>query len=133
MGDHERIGVVVAQTETRGPVAVGRNGLTVLRDGTVEGEDPVAQYGPHGRADLLRAAGLGNAGDLVVVSSVDDSGQVHAFEEQVGSHGGIGGQQNEAVLLHPVDLPLEGQEPLVGPEAVHRQLLAWMRRLGVRP
>jgi hypothetical protein len=58
---------------------------------------------------------------------------VHAFEEQVGSHGGIGGQQNEAVLLHPVDLPIEGEEPLVGPEAVHRQLLRWMRLLGVRP
>jgi hypothetical protein len=127
------IGVVVAETESRGPVAVGRTGLAVLRDGTVEGEDPLAQYGPQGRADLLRAAGLANAGDLVIVSSVDASGQVHAFEEQVGSHGGIGGQQNEAVLLHPVDLPIEGEEPLVGPEAVHRQLLRWMRLLGVRP
>ena len=73
------------------------------------------------------------AGDLVIVSSVDHSGQVHAFEEQVGSHGGIGGQQNEAVLLHPADLPLDTRAPLVGAEAVHEQLVAWMRTLGVRP
>jgi hypothetical protein len=127
------IGVVIAETESRGPVAIGVSGLCLLRDGTVEGEDPLPQYGPHGREDLLRLAGLANTGDLVVVSSVDQSGQVHAFEEQVGSHGGIGGQQNEAVLLHPADLPLDRRAPLVGAEAVHEQLVAWMRKLGVRP
>lgn len=135
----ESIGVVVAETATRGPVAVGRSGLCVLRDGQVEGEDPLAQYGPRGRADLLRAAGLDNTGDLIVVSSVDAAGQVHAFEEQVGSHGGIGGHQNEAVLLYPADLPVaEGDPladggPLVGATAVHDQLARWMQRLGVRP
>ncbi len=128
----DSIGVVVAETEDRGPVAVGRAGLCVLGDGHVDGEDPLRQYGPHGRADLLRAARLDNAGDLIVVSSVDDSGQVHAFEEQVGSHGGIGGQQNEAVLLYPADLPLQ-DGPLVGAEALHHQLAVWLRRLEVRP
>lgn len=127
------IGVVVVETTSRGPVAVGRAGLCVLTDGHVEGEDPLRQYGPHGRSDLLRAARLDNAGDLIIVSSVDGSGQVHAFEEQVGSHGGIGGPQNEAVLLHPADLPLECAGPLVGAEALHDQLAAWLRRLGVRP
>ncbi|TQJ49800.1 alkaline phosphatase family protein [Phycicoccus sp. SLBN-51] len=135
----DSIGVVVAQTESRGPVAVGRAGLCVLGDGAVEGEDPLAQYGPRGRADLLRCAGLDNAADLIVVSSVDAYGQVHAFEEQVGSHGGLGGQQNEAVLLYPADLPVEDGDPLaggrelVGSEELHDQLVAWMRRLGVRP
>ncbi|MDF2093484.1 alkaline phosphatase family protein [Knoellia sp. 3-2P3] len=127
------IGVVIAETESRGPVAIGVSGLCLLRDGTVEGDDPLPQYGPHGREDLLRLAGLANTGDLVIVSSVDPSGQVHAFEEQVGSHGGIGGQQNEAVLLHPADLPLDRRAPLVGAETVHEQLVAWMRQLGVRP
>jgi hypothetical protein len=135
----DSVGVVVAQTESRGPVAVGRAGLCVLGDGSVEGEDPLTQYGPRGRADLLRCAGLDNAGDLIVVSTVDAYGQVHAFEEQVGSHGGLGGQQNEAVLLYPADLPVEDGDPLAGGRQLlgavelHDQLTAWMRRLGVRP
>ena len=93
------VGVVVGLSEGRGPVAVGAAGVLLLRDASVEGEDPLAQYGPRARADLLRAASLDNAGDLLIVSSVDDTGQVHAFEELVGSHGGLGGGQNDAVLL----------------------------------
>ena len=135
------VGVVVAQSERRGPVAVGAAGLHVLEEGTVEGEDPLAPLGPRARADLLRAAGLDHAGDLLVVSSVDAEGRVHAFEELVGSHGGIGGPQNEAVLIFPAELGLDEPAPdgdqrapaLVGSEAVHRQLIAWMRRLGLHP
>ena len=127
------IGVVVAETQSRGPVAVGARGLCLLRDGMVEGEDPLRQYGERAREDLLHAAGLGNAGDLMVISTVDAAGQVHAFEELVGSHGGLGGLQNDAVLLHPADLPLDGEQPLIGSDAVHDQLMSWMRHLGVRP
>jgi uncharacterized membrane protein YvlD (DUF360 family) len=135
------VGVVVGLSEGRGPVAVGAAGVHLLRDASVEGDDPLAQYGPRARADLLRAASLDNAGDLLIVSSVDDTGQVHAFEELVGSHGGLGGGQNDAVLLHPAELDLDetlldhvdGDVRVVGAEAVHRQLVAWMRLLGVRP
>ncbi len=131
--NRDAVGVVVAETQSRGPVAVGASGLCLLRDGTVEGENPLAQYGDRASDDLLHAAGLGNTGDLMVISSVDPTGQVHAFEELVGSHGGIGGLQNDAVLLHPSDLALDGEQTLVGSEAVHRQLVSWMRHLGVRP
>jgi hypothetical protein len=80
--------------------------------------------------------------DLLVHSRVEAmSGDVHAFEELVGSHGGLGGWQNRAVLVRPAgweldpDL-LDGQVPgeriLVGAVAVHRQLLRWFERCGVR-
>ena len=77
----------------------------------------------------------------MLVSSVDDVGMVHAFEGLVGSHGGLGGAQNEAVLVHPAHLALpdgeledvDGERLLVGAEAVHRRLVAWLEDLGVRP
>jgi hypothetical protein len=104
------------------------------------GEDPLAGHGSRAAADLLRVAGLEDAGDLVLVSRVDDVGMVHAFEGLVGSHGGLGGAQNEAVLLHPAHLELpddeledvDGTPMLVGAEAVHRRLVAWLVDLGVR-
>ena len=135
------IGVVVAQSEGRGAIAIGATGLQVLDDGQVEGEDPLLPYGSRARADLLRATSMANTGDLLILSSVDATGHVHAFEELVGSHGGMGGDQNEAMLLYPSELSLDpslledrdGQGWLPGAESVHRQLVAWMRHLGIRP
>jgi len=67
-------------------------------------------------------------------------GHVHAFEGQVGSHGGIGGPQNEAIFIHPSELEIDealreivdGTAMLVGGEAVHAQLLRWLRKWGLR-
>ena len=66
---------------------------------------------------------------------------MHAFEELVGCHGGLGGWQNRAVLLHPADWTLDedlldrsvpGEAVLCGAEAVHRQLVRWLERSGAR-
>ena len=65
---------------------------------------------------------------------------MHAFEGQVGSHGGLGGDQNRALLLHPsglgVDADLlgevDGTAMLVGAEQLHVQLRRWSAVLGVR-
>ena len=66
---------------------------------------------------------------------------MHAFEGQVGSHGGIGGAQNHAFLLHPARWamddelrePVGDDEILVGAEAVHEQLIRWAAAEGLRP
>ena len=140
------IGVVVAQTADHGPVALGAQGIRLLADDAspgqdVQGEDPLALYGPRARPDLLRAAGLEHAGDLILVSAVDERGSVHAFEELVGSHGGLGGAQNDAMLLHPADWTVDedlvgdigGARTLIGAEAVYTQLVRWQRASGLRP
>ncbi|MCM3535977.1 alkaline phosphatase family protein [Cellulosimicrobium funkei] len=135
------VGVVV-ERGPRGEVrAHGRGGSRDLLTGEVVGVDPVAPFGSRAVADLVRVAGLEDAGDLVLVSSVDEVGMVHAFEGLVGSHGGLGGAQNQAVLLHPAHLAVPGDEledvdgtpMLVGAEAVHRRLVAWLTDLGARP
>lgn len=141
------IGLVLADTAARGLMAVGPGGVAWLEvDGTdgaspVDGTDPVARYGSMAADDLRRLGRLGHVGDLVLLSDVTPDGRVHAFEGQVGSHGGLGGAQNLAVLLHPVDLPVDddllrpvGAERMpVGADAVHAQLVRWAAGLGLRP
>ncbi|MEU4423644.1 alkaline phosphatase family protein [Actinoplanes sp. NPDC024001] len=127
---HPGVGIVVVQ-EDDGPVAYGADGFHRLRDGAVTGADPLLPYGPRARHDLLRHQGSVHVGDLVVISSVDPATQeVAAFEELVGSHGGLGGWQTDAVLVHPAAWPATGE--LDGPDAVHRQLLDWLTMLGLR-
>ncbi|WP_291755263.1 alkaline phosphatase family protein [Cellulomonas sp. 73-92] len=135
------VGLVVLDTADRGLVVVGPRGVRTLeRDEPVEGDDPLAGHGPRAAADLARAARLPDAGDLLVVSAVTPEGQVHAFEGQVGSHGGLGGDQSWAFLLHPSawQVPDDAREPvagrplLVGAEAVHECLLAWLRAAELR-
>jgi hypothetical protein len=127
---HPGIGIVVAQGED-GPMAYGSGGSHRLRDGAVVGLDPLAPYGPLARADLLRHQSAAHVGDLVVISSVDpETQEVSAFEELVGSHGGLGGWQTEAMLVHPASWPVTYD--LDGPDAVHRQLVDWLVMLGLR-
>lgn len=136
------IGVVVVDS-ARGLVAVGPRGLRLLErdDDAVEGEDPTSALGPRAAADLARAGRLPNTGDLLVVSAVDPRGHVHAFEGQVGSHGGLGGDQNRAFVLHPAAWPVDDDlvaapgEPstLIGAATLHRQLVRWLHVAGVRP
>jgi len=135
------VGFVVADS-ARGPLALGPDGVHVLREGVVEGVDPLAAFGPRAAGDLARVAHMDIAPDLYVHSTLDArTGEVHAFEELVGCHGGLGGWQNEAVLVHPADWPLdpdlledsvEGEALLYGAEAVHRQLVRWLERCGAR-
>lgn len=66
-----------------------------------------------------------------MVNSMYDpaTGTVHAFEEQIGSHGGLGGEQSHPFLLSPPELspPVAAGEELVGAEQVHQVLRRWLR------
>jgi hypothetical protein len=66
-----------------------------------------------------------------MVNSFHDpaDGEVLAFEEQIGSHGGLGGAQGRPFLLSPLGLsaPAAQGEELVGAEHVHRVLRRWLR------
>ncbi|MEU4622585.1 alkaline phosphatase family protein [Actinoplanes sp. NPDC023801] len=130
LASHPGIGIVVVQGKD-GPMAYGPGGSHRLRDGEVTGLDPLAPYGPYARADLLRHQSAAHVGDLVVISSVDpETQEVSAFEELVGSHGGLGGWQTDAMLVHPTSWPVT--HDLDGPDAVHRQLIDWLIMLGLR-
>jgi hypothetical protein len=130
LAGHPGIGLVIVDDD--GPVAVGAAGSHRLTDGTVDGVDPLLPFGPHARADLLRHQEAAHIGDLVLISSVDPvTDEVAAFEELVGSHGGLGGWQTDAMLVHPAEWQITHGD-LEGSDAVHRQLVEWLAMLGLR-
>ena len=121
---HEGVGFVLVRTAGDGPVVLGRSGRHFLASGRIVGEDPLATFGSRAREHLLRLDSFPHVGDIVVNGMVAADGSIAAFEEQLGSHGGLGGAQNDAFLIHPADVPLETGD-IVGPEAIHRILRGW--------
>ncbi|GGU23656.1 phage holin family protein [Streptomyces lavendofoliae] len=129
LADHPGIGFLLVRSERHGSVVLGPGGFeTPVDDLTDDG--PLAAFGP-GAADAVRRTdSFPHAADIMVNSTYDPrTGTVHAFEEQIGSHGGLGGEQSEAFLLFPrtVSAPVEDGDRLVGAEAVHRVLRRWLR------
>jgi hypothetical protein len=75
---------------------------------------------------LRRLDAMAECGDVVIVSQFDpESGEVAAFEEQIGSHGGLGGSQRDAFVLHPSDWHVESE--ILGAVALHHQIRRWIR------
>jgi uncharacterized membrane protein YvlD (DUF360 family) len=126
LAGHPGIGMILVHTEAEGSVVLGPAGSYHLRDGKVVGESPLTPYGPLAAKHLERLDGIDHVGDLALISTVDQSTEeVAAFEELIGSHGGLGGWQTRASLLYPADWP-PPEGPLLGAPAVHRQLKAWL-------
>jgi hypothetical protein len=102
-------------------------------DERVEGTDPLAVYGEHAVAAVRRLDAIDHVGDLAVISLYDpDTGEIAAFEELIGAHGGLGGAQTRPFLLYPSDWQLD-LAPLMGAPMVYQQLRRWMEgELGMR-
>jgi hypothetical protein len=133
LANHPGVGILMVRTAEHGPVAVGRSGIHHLADGRVSGDDPLLPYGDLARSALLRLDGIEHVGDIALVSLYDpETGEIAAFEELIGAHGGLGGAQTRPFLLYPSDWELD-LAPLVGAPMVYRQLRTWMEReLGLR-
>jgi hypothetical protein len=128
--DHPGIGFLLVRSEHRGAVVIGAGGINHLDEERVEGEDPLAPFGPHAARHVMRTDGFPHCPDIVVNSTYwTEMDEVAAFEELVGSHGGMGGTQSYPFILHPVELTLPDEE-IVGAEAVHRHLRRWLVELG---
>jgi putative membrane protein len=126
LAQHEGVGFVLVHSEADGPVVIGGDGRYYLNEGRVEGDNPLANFGPNAVRHLLRNDGFPDAPDLYVSSFYDpETNEGAAFEEQIGFHGGMGGPQTQPFLLFPSVLPLP-DEPLVGAVAVHRVLKGWV-------
>ena len=126
---HPGVAVVIVHSAANGPVALDHDGEHYLASGRIVGVDPLAPFGPHAADSLRRLDGFENAGDLAIIGPYDEgTGEVVSFEDLVGSHGGLGGRQQEPFLLHPVDLPI-GAAPLVGAPSVHAELTHWLASL----
>jgi uncharacterized membrane protein YvlD (DUF360 family) len=126
LASHPGIGFVMVRSAAHGAVVIGGAGRRRLKDDIVEGEDPLAVFGPTAAEHLRRHDRFPHCPDVLVNSMYDpDADEVAPFEEFMGSHGGIGGPQTQPFAVVPAAWS-EPPEPIVGVEAMHRALSDWI-------
>ena len=128
--DQRGIGFLLVRSRTQGALALGAKGTHFLDSGRVEGDDPLAPYGPNAARHLRRTDSFEDVADIMVNAAYDPaSDEVPAFEELVGSHGGMGGSQAFPFAMLPNDWTVPA-EPIVGAENMHRWFRRWLVELG---
>jgi len=122
LAKHEGIGFILVRSEKYGALAIGAKGIYHLADDSIEGENPLADFGPHAAAHIRRTDGFKYAPDILVNSFYDpERNEVAAFEELIGSHGGLGGNQSKPFLMTPSEWDFDGTE-IIGAETLHKVL-----------
>jgi putative membrane protein len=128
LASHEGIGFVMVHSESDGAVVIGWSGIHYLDDGHVVGEDPLNGFGRNAARHLKREDSFIDAPDILVMSLHDElTGEVAAFEELVGCHGGLGGPQTQPFVLYPTEFD-PPTEPIIGAAALHDVLKTWRIR-----
>jgi hypothetical protein len=122
LSDHEGVSFALIRSKERGAVVIGAKGKYYLTDDKVEGENPLAKFGKRAAVHLRRLDSFNCVPDIVLISMYDtEKDEVAAFEELIGSHGGLGGAQSKPFILYPFEWDLEKEE-IVGAENVCRLL-----------
>ena len=125
---HEGIGFIMVRSEKDGPVVMGADGTYYLDDDRIEGENPLTLFGANAANHLRRTDSFPNCPDILVNSFYDpEKDEGAAFEELIGFHGGMGGLQTHPFLLHPSEMPVEGD--LVGAASVYHVCKSWLNQL----
>ncbi len=124
------VGFVLVARPSGGSIVLGARGSRTLDDGEVVGEDPLAAFGPGAIDQVRQVDAFTTTADLMVNSRYDaDLDEVAAFEEQVGSHGGLGGPQTHPFLLYPVELSAPPARIFTS-VGMHRVLKSWLAEVG---
>ena len=128
---HPGVGLLLVRSKEFGAVVFGPKGTRFLDEDKVEGEDPTELFGPHTIMSLKREDAMVHAPDLLLLSQYDpELGEVAAFEELIGSHGGLGGPQTEPFILHPTEWTLDEEVPLGAP-TIYRNIRRWLSSIGI--
>lgn len=106
---HEGIGLVVGREEGE-TVIVGQGGTLTLNERVeMRGENPLSSLPePDLAASQLRQlASFPHSGDIIIFGAWREDGEVICFEDQVASHGGLGGPQDYPFIMYPSRLNLD--------------------------
>jgi len=99
------IGTIAGRAGERTIVLGRRGGMLVIGSGReiMERPHPLMPFGDmaYGAAQVHRLVHFPHAGDLIVLGEVEPDGRVVAFEEQVATHGGLGGPQGHPFIAWP--------------------------------
>jgi hypothetical protein len=123
--EHPGVGFIMIHSSQMGAVVIGKKGKIYLSTGVVEGENPLTDYGPVIHQNLVRTDSFPNAPDVLVMSTYwKDIDEVAAFEDQVASHGGAGGEQSKPFIFYPSEFQL-GTDRIIGAEVVYKVFKRW--------
>ena len=115
---HSGIGFILVNSITNGGMVIGQNGIYYLDSDRIVGENPLKDFGVNASRHLKRQNSFKNMPDILVNSFYDAKfDEVCAFEELIGSHGGLGGDQTKPFILYPSEWVDPGD--LVGAESIY--------------
>ena len=104
------IGAIVGRAGGRTVVLGYEGGTLIVEDGRqiAEWPHPLVPFGDTAYAadQLHQLAHYPHAGDLIVLGAIEPDGKVVTFEEQIASHGGLGGPQIHPFIAWPSHQPL---------------------------
>ncbi|MFF1688558.1 MULTISPECIES: phage holin family protein [unclassified Streptomyces] len=130
LANHPGVGFLLVRSEEHGAVVLGARGAEIPLADLDERPGPLADFGAHAADAVRRTDSFPHTADIMVNSWYDPAeGEVLAFEEQIGSHGGLGGAQGHPFLLAPAVFspPVAQGAELVGAQQVHHVLRRWLR------
>lgn len=125
---HKGIGFVLARGIEEGELMIfHRNGHIRVTDNPRFHQEELAFLRPYGAPydtlELLYRFGLGSlCGDLVIFGAIDKEG-IACFDDQVGGHGSLGGEQSRPFLILPIGHPVLEKGRLKGYEFIHDEIL----------
>ena len=118
---HPGIGFVLVNSISNGGMVIGKNGIYYLNTDEIVGENPLDGFGKNAAMHLKRQNSFDNMPDIMVNSFYDsENNEVCAFEELIGSHGGLGGDQTKPFILYPSDWQDPGE--LIGASSIYNFL-----------
>ncbi len=118
---HSGIGFVLVNSISNGGMVIGQNGIYYLNTDEIVGENPLDGFGKNAAMHLKRQNSFDNMPDIMVNSFYDSkNNEVCAFEELIGSHGGLGGDQTKPFILYPSDWQDPGE--LIGASSIYNFL-----------
>jgi putative membrane protein len=124
--EHEGVGFVMVRSKEHGSIVMGRKGILFLEGNHIQGENPLDAFGPNVAGHLLREDSFKDCPDVLVNSLYDPkTGEVAAFEELVGSHGGQGGSQTMPFILCPSSLEVP-DGPIIGAVSIYNIFKGWV-------
>ncbi len=131
LASHPGVGMVMAAREFGDAVVLGHGGLRNLITGELTGaRDPLDCCDQRDRwaGELAQLLSYPDSGDLVLNGAwLPARRRIVVFEEQISSHGGVGGAQTEPFILVPSSWDI-GAMDLESPEALHGLLHRELRR-----
>ena len=127
--NNEYIGFVLVKSSQKGDLAIGKDGIYYLDTDEIEGINPLEGFGENIVRHLKRNSSFKYTPDILVNSFYDnEKDEVCAFEELVGSHGGVGGSQSKPFILYPSSWNVPN-EAIVGAENIYRILKENLKNL----